>query len=357
MSTPPAPTPGAASPRTSRSSTGDPLTATTRRGMSAEPQEVTPPAGLFLVAYRHGDAGRLRRGQAPPGSSVGDQAHVGGGARTWPRHRQASAGRAGSGRDPQRRSAAHLETSATLSKPSRLPARLATSRWRRSTTSRSPHHWFEKRLWTRSADPDNLRSVTFLVRRRVRRRRALSALPAPRRRRRADCCSTAARARCRAQARWASTPPTSAGCAHPPPRRPFRRPALADPRRAVCPAEQRPLDPGPAGHRGARPANLRGAVPGRGRRRAAVRDAVRRIRGARAAGLRPGADHGLPGPPHAGHRAAWLPDRVRGSAHRLLGRHRMDRDAPGARPTAPTCSCANATSSTYGCPAISTTRR
>ena len=141
-------------------------------GVSAEPHEMTPPAGLFLVAYRRGDAVGLRRRQAPPGSPVGDQAHVGRRERARPRHRPAATGRAGSRRDPQRRVDSHASRPARrCSRRSRCTARWATSRWRRSTTSRSPTTGSRSRF----ERPPHFRRVG----RRVRRRRALPGMPPP----------------------------------------------------------------------------------------------------------------------------------------------------------------------------------
>ena len=139
-------------------------------GISAEPHEVTPPAGLFLVAYLRGEPVGCGAVKHHPGEAseikrmwVAEPARGLGIARRLLAELEKEAVASGA-------STAHLETNKTLVEAIALIGRPATSRCRRSTRSHS------RTTGSRSgaspaepdrpsaADPDNLRAVqlTFL---------------------------------------------------------------------------------------------------------------------------------------------------------------------------------------------------
>ena len=128
--------------RTSPSSTAARTRASTRgRRLSAEPHELRPPAGVFLVADPPRRAGRLRRAQAPPGRAVARSSACG-----WPTSaRGLGVGRrllaALEARAPGRRGAARvrLDTNRRADRGDRaVPLGRLRGGARRSTTSPTP---------------------------------------------------------------------------------------------------------------------------------------------------------------------------------------------------------------------------
>jgi DNA-binding MarR family transcriptional regulator/GNAT superfamily N-acetyltransferase len=116
------------------------------RGVSAEPHEMTPPAGLFLVAYRHGDAvgcGGVKHHPGAPSEIkrmwVADNARGLGIARRLLAELEAAAIRSGA-------SAASIETSATLFEAIALYRSVGYVEVAPFNDEPFADHWFEKRL-------------------------------------------------------------------------------------------------------------------------------------------------------------------------------------------------------------------
>jgi DNA-binding MarR family transcriptional regulator/GNAT superfamily N-acetyltransferase len=116
------------------------------RGVSAEPHEMTPPAGLFLVAYRHGDAAGCGGVKHHPGAPseikrmwVADNARGLGIARRLLAELEAAAIRSGA-------SVARLETSATLYEAIALYRSVGYVEVAPFNDEPFADHWFEKRL-------------------------------------------------------------------------------------------------------------------------------------------------------------------------------------------------------------------
>jgi DNA-binding MarR family transcriptional regulator/GNAT superfamily N-acetyltransferase len=116
------------------------------RGVSAEPHEMTPPAGLFLVAYRHGDAAGCGGVKHHPGAPseikrmwVADNARGLGIARRLLAELEAAAIRSGA-------SVARLETSATLYEAIALYRSVGYVEVAPFNDEPFADRWFEKRL-------------------------------------------------------------------------------------------------------------------------------------------------------------------------------------------------------------------
>ena len=116
-------------------------------GISAEPHEVTPPAGLFLVAYLRGEPVGCGAVKHHPGATLGDQADVGGGigARAWgsragcsPRSRRTRV-RSGA-------TVARLETNRALVEAIAMYRSAGYVEVAAFNDEPFAHHWFEKRL-------------------------------------------------------------------------------------------------------------------------------------------------------------------------------------------------------------------
>jgi DNA-binding MarR family transcriptional regulator/GNAT superfamily N-acetyltransferase len=116
------------------------------RGVSAEPHEMTPPAGLFLVAYRHGDAvgcGGVKHHPRAPSEIkrmwVAESARGLGIARRLLAELEAEAIRSGA-------SVASIETSATLVEAIALYRSVGYVEVAPFNDEPFADHWFEKRL-------------------------------------------------------------------------------------------------------------------------------------------------------------------------------------------------------------------
>jgi DNA-binding MarR family transcriptional regulator/GNAT superfamily N-acetyltransferase len=116
------------------------------RGVSAEPHEMTPPAGLFLVAYRHGDAvgcGGVKHHPGAPSEIkrmwVADNARGLGIARRLLAELEAAAIRSGA-------SATSIETSATLFEAIALYRSVGYVEVAPFNDEPFADHWFKKRL-------------------------------------------------------------------------------------------------------------------------------------------------------------------------------------------------------------------
>lgn len=115
-------------------------------GVSAEPHEMTPPAGLFLVAYRHGDAigcGGVKHHPGAPSEIkrmwVAENARGLGVARRLLAELEADAIRSGA-------SVASIETSATLFEAIALYRSVGYVEVAPFNDEPFADHWFEKRL-------------------------------------------------------------------------------------------------------------------------------------------------------------------------------------------------------------------
>ena len=115
-------------------------------GVSAEPHEMTPPAGLFLVAYRHGDAVACGGVKHHPGAPseikrmwVAENARGLGIARRLLAELEADAIRSGA-------AAASIETSATLFEAIALYRSVGYVEVAPFNDEPFADHWFEKRL-------------------------------------------------------------------------------------------------------------------------------------------------------------------------------------------------------------------
>jgi DNA-binding MarR family transcriptional regulator len=115
-------------------------------GVSAEPHEMTPPAGLFLVAYRHGDAvgcGGVKHHPGAPSEIkrmwVAENARGLGIARRLLAELEADAVRSGA-------SVASIETSATLFEAIALYRSVGYVEVAPFNDEPFADHWFEKRL-------------------------------------------------------------------------------------------------------------------------------------------------------------------------------------------------------------------
>jgi DNA-binding MarR family transcriptional regulator/GNAT superfamily N-acetyltransferase len=115
-------------------------------GISAEPREMTPPAGLFLVAYRHGDAvgcGGVKHHPGAPSEIkrmwVAENARGLGIARRLLAELEEDAIRSGA-------SKASIETSATLFEAIALYASVGYVEVAPFNDEPFADHWFEKRL-------------------------------------------------------------------------------------------------------------------------------------------------------------------------------------------------------------------
>ena len=116
------------------------------RGVSAEPHEMTPPAGLFLVAYRHGDAigcGGVKHHPGAPSEIkrmwVAENARGLGVARRLLAELEADAIHSGA-------SVASIETSATLFEAIALYRSVGYVEAAPFNEEPFADHWFEKRL-------------------------------------------------------------------------------------------------------------------------------------------------------------------------------------------------------------------
>jgi DNA-binding MarR family transcriptional regulator/GNAT superfamily N-acetyltransferase len=116
------------------------------RGVSAEPREMTPPAGLFLVAYRHGDAvgcGGVKHHPGAPSEIkrmwVAENARGLGIARRLLAELEADAIRSGA-------TAATIETSATLVEAIALYRSVGYVEVAPFNNEPFADHWFEKQL-------------------------------------------------------------------------------------------------------------------------------------------------------------------------------------------------------------------
>jgi DNA-binding MarR family transcriptional regulator len=115
-------------------------------GVSAEPHEMTPPAGLFLVAYRHGDAvgcGGAKHHRGAPSEIkrmwVAENARGLGIARRLLSELERDAVRSGA-------SVASIETSATLTEAMALYRSVGYVEVAPFNDEPFADHWFEKRL-------------------------------------------------------------------------------------------------------------------------------------------------------------------------------------------------------------------
>jgi DNA-binding MarR family transcriptional regulator/GNAT superfamily N-acetyltransferase len=116
------------------------------KGISAQPREMTPPAGLFLVAYRHGDAVGCGGVKHHPGAAseikrmwVAENARGLGIARRLLAELEADAIRGGA-------STATIETSATLFEAMALYRSVGYVEVAPFNDEPFADHWFEKRL-------------------------------------------------------------------------------------------------------------------------------------------------------------------------------------------------------------------
>jgi GNAT superfamily N-acetyltransferase len=116
------------------------------KGVSAEPHEMTPPAGLFLVAYRRGDAvgcGGVKHHPGAPSEIkrmwVAESARGLGIARRLLAELEQDAVRAGA-------SVATIETSATLFEAMELYRSVGYVEVAPFNDEPFADHWFEKRL-------------------------------------------------------------------------------------------------------------------------------------------------------------------------------------------------------------------